>query len=96
VKLYFLGELVGEFLWQVFGYASYGVGRLVVPVMTAGWARPAEVRDEKLMFSWGVARGRDGKAVLSDWLTMIAGLAAFIVVIAAVTWVLNASRQPRA
>ncbi len=94
MKVYFFGEVVGEILGQVCGYVCYGFGRRVVPFLTAGAVRPAEARDEKLAFPWyGLARGRDGKAVLSDAFIIFAGLAALLVLVAAVIWALNASRQ---
>ena len=95
MKVYFFGEVVGEILGQVCGYVCYGLGRRVVPFLTAGVVRPAEARDEKLTFPWyGLARGRDGKAVLSDAVTIFAGLAMLLILVAALIWVLNASRQP--
>jgi hypothetical protein len=97
LKVYFFGEVVGEILGQVFGYVCYGFGRQVVPFLTAGLVRPAEARDEKLTFPWyGLARGRDGKAVLSDAFTILVGLAMLLILVAALVWVLNASRQPGA
>jgi len=55
----FTSHGVGEILGQVCGYVCYGLGRRVVPFLTAGLVRAAEARDEKLAFPWyGLARGR--------------------------------------
>jgi hypothetical protein len=60
----------------------YGLGRLVVPFLTAGLVRTAEVRDKELTFAWyGLARGRDGRAVLSDAFTIFVGLAMFLLLL---------------
>ena len=97
MKVYFFGEVIGEIVGQVCGYVCYGLGRRVVPFLTAGLVRAAEFRDERLTFPWyGLARGRDGKAVLSDAFTILVGLATLLILVAALVWVLNASRQPGA
>ena len=95
MKVYSLGELVGEFLWLVFGYVCYGFGGLVVPFLTMGFARAAAARDQELTFSWcGLARGRDGKTVLSTTLTAFVGLTVLLILVAALVWVLNAPGRP--
>ncbi len=46
----------------------YGIGRVVLPVVTLGRARTASLRDvnDNLSFPWhGIAKSRDGKYVLS-------------------------------
>ena len=94
MKVYFFGQLIGEIAGQVLGYVCYGLGRRTVSFATAGFVRPAEIRDENLSFPWyGLTRGRDGRVVVSDTFAIVVGVAVLLVLIVVLVWVLNALRQ---
>jgi len=94
LKVYFLGDVVGEVLWWVFGYLCYVLGRRALQCVTLGRVRPEEeARDGTLAFPWyGLARGRDGKRVLSSGFTSLMGLATLVVLIAVFVFALNVLR----
>ena len=94
MKVYFLGDVFGEALWWVFGCLCYALGGRAVLYMTAGRVRPEEeARDGALAFPWyGLARGRDGKRVLSSAFTSLIGLATLLLLLGVVVFVLNALR----
>ena len=94
LKVYFLGDVFGEVLWWVFGYLCYALGGRALLCVTAGRVRPEEeARDGALAFPWyGLARGRDGKRVLSSTFTSLIGLATVLVLVGVFVFALNALR----
>lgn len=94
MRLDFVGELIREMASQVLGYVCEGLGRRVVSFVTVGFVRPAQIRDENLSYPWyGLARGSDGKLVLSDTFAGFVGLPVLLVLLAVLIWVINALRQ---
>jgi len=82
LKIYFLGDVLGEVAWWVFGCLCYALGRRALLVVTVGRVRSEEARDGTLAFPWyGLARGRDGRRVLSSAFTSLVGLATLVVLI---------------
>lgn len=70
--LLLLAEPILEFLMQVI---AYGIGRIVLPVISLGRARGEEI-GEQLSFPWyGIARLPTGVVVLSCDATSLFGLA---------------------
>jgi hypothetical protein len=70
LKLYFVGEAILEFLVEIL---CYGVGKVIVPVITFNRAR-SQGESEIISFPWyGVGRGSDGRSVLSPGLTGLLG-----------------------
>jgi hypothetical protein len=93
LKIPFLGDVLGEVLWWVFGYLCYALGRRTLLFVTVGRVRSEEARDGTLAFPWyGLARARDGKHVLSSAFTSLVGLAALVVLIVVFVLALNAWR----
>lgn len=96
MKLYSVGGVVGGLLVEVYQVACYGIGRRAVSLLTGSQVRTEE-EDEGLAFAWyGVARGRDGKLVLSESLAGIVGFTVLVIAAVVVVWVLNVARQPGA
>jgi len=94
LKVYFLGDVVGEVLWWVFGYLCHALGRPALRCVTMGRVRAEEeARDGTLAFPWyGLARGRDGQRVLSSGFTSLMGLATLIVLIGVFLFALSVLR----
>jgi len=94
LKVCFLGDVVSEVLWWVFGYLCYALGRRALLCVTMGRVRADDLRDGPLAFPWyGLARGRDGRRVLSAGVTSLLGLATFIVLMGVVLMALNVLRS---
>ena len=93
MKLYAVGGVVGEVFVQLCEVVCYPIGKTIVPWVTL-WCARTEEPDEHLTFAWyGVARGRDGKTVLSERATEFVGLAVLIMVAVVVVWIFNTARQ---
>jgi hypothetical protein len=94
LRIYFLGDVLGEAAGWVFGYLCYALGRRALLVVTVGRVRPEEARNGTIAFPWyGLARGRDGRRVLSSAFTSLVGLATFVLIIVVFVLALNALRS---
>ena len=63
VTLYSLGEIVFEFLFLIVGY---GLGEIIIPILTLNRAR-SQSESKIISLPWyGIARGSDGRFVLSE------------------------------
>lgn len=77
MTVYFFGVVVVEFLFEI---VCYGAGKVLVPVITFGRVR-TQGDHEDISFRWhGIARGTDGKIVLSAETTSLCGLAILLLV----------------
>lgn len=93
MKLYTVSGVVGEVFVQLCEVVCYPIGKTVVSWVTLRSARTEEP-DEHLTFPWyGVSRGRDGKAVVSERATEFVGLGVLIMGAVVVVWFINAARQ---
>ena len=81
MKLYFIGEAVLEFVFEV---VCYGIGKIIIPVISIDRARSHD-ENEIVPFPWyGIARGHDGRFVVSPGLTGFCGMVALLFLLAAV------------
>ena len=83
MTLYFFAEAVVEFLFES---VCYGIGKILVPVITLGRAR-TQGDNEDVAFRWhGFARGSDGRIVLSPGVTALCGMVMLILVFVLVVY----------
>jgi hypothetical protein len=62
VKLHFIGGFVVEFLVEI---VCYGLGKVIIPIVTLGRAR-SQGEIEIILFPWyGIARSSDGRFVVA-------------------------------
>jgi hypothetical protein len=75
VKLYFIGDTVLEFLFEI---VCYGIGKVIIPIVTLDRAR-SQGESEIVSFPWhGIARGSDGRFVLFPGLTGFCGIVVLV------------------
>ena len=68
MKLYFFGDIVLEFLFDV---VCYDIGKVTIPIVTLDRAR-SQGESEIVSFLWyGISRGSDGRFVFSPGLNRI-------------------------
>jgi hypothetical protein len=78
VKLYFIGDVVLEFLFEI---VCYRIGKVIIPIVTFDRAR-SQGESEIISFPWhGIATGSDGKFVLSPGLTGCCGIAVLLLLL---------------